>query len=141
LLNDYGFVDEPAHAHDNRWMHRPQMDWKVVSSLDKSQTPQGWIFAGVKHIIKRRKAIAAFSAKHPTRILHLVNSRLFGFARTGDAETVVCIFNFSEVPQSIPEQQLRDLGVGAFHDRLSDAPAAHESGQIHIPAYGRLWLA
>ena len=27
LFNDYDFADEPAHAHDNRWMHRPNMKW------------------------------------------------------------------------------------------------------------------
>ena len=141
LLNDYGYVDEPSHAHDNRWMHRPAMDWSVAKTLEKSQTPQAWIFQGVKHIIARRKAIAALSATHPTRILQLGNSRLFGFARAGDAETVVCIFNFSEVPQSVSEAQLRAFGVTLFHDRLADAPAPRDGGYVHILPYGRIWLA
>ena len=27
MRNDPGWAGDPAHAHDNRWMHRPLMDW------------------------------------------------------------------------------------------------------------------
>ena len=29
LRNDYDFVDDPEHADDNRWVHRPPMPWDV----------------------------------------------------------------------------------------------------------------
>ena len=29
LLNDVGWADEPEHAADNRWVHRPRMPWPV----------------------------------------------------------------------------------------------------------------
>ena len=28
--NYYDFVDDPAHADDNRWVHRPPMDWEAA---------------------------------------------------------------------------------------------------------------
>ncbi|MGB8818132.1 MAG: hypothetical protein WCC66_09465, partial [Rhizobiaceae bacterium] len=65
---------------------------------------------------------------------------LFAFARVGDAQTLVCLFNFTEVPQSISEDHLRAAGVVAFHDQLSGAPAIRANGTVHLPAYGRLWL-
>lgn len=140
LLNDYSYEDDPDHAHDNRWMHRPKMDWAMVKALTKASTPQSWIFEGVKHIIARRKAIPAFAATNPTRILHLGHNRLFAFARAGDAETIVCLYNFTEVPQSISEDLLRGAGVAAFHDRLVDAPVVRSGGHVHLPPYGGLWL-
>ena len=30
LLNDAGWADDPAHAEDNRWVHRPAMDWAAL---------------------------------------------------------------------------------------------------------------
>ena len=30
LRNDPGWAADPAHAHDNRWMHRPPMDWDAA---------------------------------------------------------------------------------------------------------------
>ena len=34
LLNDQGWADEPAHAADNRWVHRPRMPWPVPADTD-----------------------------------------------------------------------------------------------------------
>ena len=31
LRNDPAWADDPAHAHDNRWMHRPFMDWDAAA--------------------------------------------------------------------------------------------------------------
>ena len=30
MRNDPGWAGDPAHAHDNRWMHRPLMDWDAA---------------------------------------------------------------------------------------------------------------
>ncbi len=27
-LNDYGYLDNPAHQNDSRWVHRPKADWE-----------------------------------------------------------------------------------------------------------------
>lgn len=31
LLNDHGYRDDPTHAHEGRWLHRPRMDWDALS--------------------------------------------------------------------------------------------------------------
>ena len=31
LLNDASYLDEPEHADDNRWMHRPRMPWTTAA--------------------------------------------------------------------------------------------------------------
>jgi glycosidase len=28
-LNDYTYRDDPAHASDSRWVHRPRADWNI----------------------------------------------------------------------------------------------------------------
>ena len=30
LRNDPAWADDPAHREDNRWMHRPPMDWEAA---------------------------------------------------------------------------------------------------------------
>ena len=55
LLNDYGYVDYPPHAHDSRWIHRPLMDWDRVSlALAEPGSAPGRIFAGLREILARR---------------------------------------------------------------------------------------
>lgn len=30
--NDYGYLKDPDHAHDSRWIHRPRMDWALAEA-------------------------------------------------------------------------------------------------------------
>lgn len=30
LLNDHGYRDDPEHAHEGRWLHRPRMNWDAL---------------------------------------------------------------------------------------------------------------
>ncbi|MFN3432803.1 MAG: alpha-amylase family glycosyl hydrolase [Sphingomonas sp.] len=32
LLNDRSYADDPDHAHEGRWLHRPAMDWSALAS-------------------------------------------------------------------------------------------------------------
>ena len=141
LTNDYSFKDEPAHAHDNRWMHRPKMDWATVNGIEKADNAQGWIWRGTRHIIARRKKVAAFAATNPTDILQFGHERVFGFARRGDAQTIVCLLNFTEVNQSVSAEAVSRAGAVRFHDLLADKPVDTSTGQVFVPPYAALWIA
>ncbi len=134
LTNDYRFADEPAHAHDNRWMHRPKMQWGKLS------LPQAKIFEGTKHIISRRKAVASLAANNPTKIMDAGNPAIFSFLRESDDGPLLGIFNFSELWQNIPARFARNHGITNFHDALSDAKVATPKDELQIPPYGRVWL-
>ncbi len=47
LTNDYGFVDVAEHAHDNRWLHRPLMDWKKLKEAESGKGPVADLLVGV----------------------------------------------------------------------------------------------
>ncbi len=134
LTNDYSFVKEPAHAHDNRWMHRPRMQWsKLTATQDK-------IFTGTKNIIARRKAVRHLAANNPTRILDAGNAAIFAFLRESDEGPLLALFNFTELWQNVPARFAAAQGVVQFHDMLSDASVATPDGVLQIPPYGRVWL-
>ena len=134
LTNDYAFADEPAHAHDNRWMHRPRMNWARQGS------PQLKIFEGTKHIVRRRKSLGHLAASNPTQILEPQNQSIFAFLRMGDEGPLLGIFNFSEQWQNLPAAFARGHGIERFHDALSDASVMTPNDQLQIPPYGRIWL-
>ena len=97
LLNDYGYVDDPDHAHDSRWVHRPRMDWdaggggaRPARARRRGSTP------GVRHILARRRATPEFHAAHPTLIADTGQVGLFAFVRQAPTGALVCIFNFTE---------------------------------------------
>jgi amylosucrase len=116
------------------------MDWTAAGDAAKAQSPHGHIYRGTRHILARRKSIAAFSATHPTRIIDLNHRHIFAFARHGDGETVVCVFNFTEHEQMVAAERLRAEGVVRFHDLLAGDDIQADAGQLRLPPYGRVWL-
>lgn len=47
MTNDHGWALDPDHAADNRWVHRPVMDWAAVSRVQRGvDDPEAWVHAG-----------------------------------------------------------------------------------------------
>ncbi|MGR3633016.1 MAG: amylosucrase [Limimaricola soesokkakensis] len=141
LLNDYGYVDDPAHAHDSRWLHRPSMDWGTARAAQQAvDTPAGRIRAGLRHILARRAATPEFHARYPTKILRTGNTALFAFERRAPTGSVVCLFNFTDTWQNMPASWVVQHGARYLHDALSDAPVLDAHGAIALPPHGRVWI-
>ncbi|MCU7946403.1 MAG: alpha-amylase, partial [Candidatus Thiodiazotropha sp. (ex Cardiolucina cf. quadrata)] len=60
-LNNYGYMQDNNKAGDNRWMHRPNMDWEKAERRHQHGTPEQQIFDGLKKMIAVRKGIPAFA--------------------------------------------------------------------------------
>ncbi len=139
-LNDYSYRDRPEHAHDSRWIHRPQMDWHLAQFRHSDPGPAGQVFAGTKHILARRKAVPALHGAHPVQVVDLGQPGLFAFRRVAPTGVLLGLFNLTEGWKHLSEQQARELGVTRMHDALSDAPVETHYGQIALPPYARVWL-
>ncbi|CAN1556322.1 AmyA Glycosidases [Paracoccaceae bacterium] len=140
LTNDYGYLDVPEHAHDSRWIHRPKMDWKVAAHRHDGATPGAQVFWGVRHILARRRATAALHAGVPVKVVSSGVNGVFSFLRTAPTGTVLCLFNFTEGWQRVPEAWARAVGVVQMIDALSDHPVETYDGQIALPPFARVWL-
>lgn len=140
LLNDHRFGEMKEHAHDNRWLHRPVMDWKAVAAARAGQGPEAKLFAGVQHIIRRRKAVAHLAADAPTRVVNLGNTSVFAFLRLSDEGPLLGLFNFTENWTTVSGETLRKLGITAFRDLLGEGNVTLHADGLGIAPYGRLWL-
>jgi amylosucrase len=140
LPNDHGYLDNPEHAHDSRWIHRPRMDWAVAEARHSGDTPAARVFGGTKHILARRAATPALHAAVPVRVVASGNDAVFSFQRLAPTGTLLGLFNFTEHWQHIPEGWARAQGVVALHDALSDSHVETHDGQIVLPPYARVWL-
>jgi amylosucrase len=137
LLNDYGYSKVKDHAHDNRWLHRPRMNWAQARS---PQWPESELLAGVKQVIKRRKLLPELAATVPTRIVRVDAPSVFAFARLADAGTMLCIFNFSHSWIQVATQDLRAAGVQRFYDKLGENQVTLQGDVVPLAPYGRMWL-
>ncbi|WP_323770960.1 amylosucrase [Antarctobacter sp.] len=141
LLNDYGYLNNPAHAFDSRWLHRPRMDWDTaLQARLHPDSMSGRVYHGLRTILARRAAVPEFHGDIPIEILETGNSALFGFARQAPTGSVVCLFNFTENWTSVPVDWLRQHGATGLHELLSDAIIRGEDGTIALPPYARVWI-
>ncbi|RYI17975.1 MAG: alpha-amylase, partial [Acetobacteraceae bacterium] len=140
LANDYGYLTDPHHAHDSRWVHRPRMDWILAEARHAADTPSARVFRGTRHVLARRAATPALHGGVPVRVVATGNDAVFAFQRLAPTGTLLGLFNFTEHWQTLQETLVRSLGVTALHDALSDAHVESHDGQVVLPPYARVWL-
>jgi amylosucrase len=137
LLNDYSFAKVAEHQHDNRWLHRPKMDWAKVKTPN---TIVQELFSGTKHIIQTRKATPHLASNVPTKIIDTTNKKLFAFIRPADDGNLMAAFNFTNEWTNVSAELLKANGITHFKDALSGSEITPTKNQIAIAPYGKLWL-
>jgi amylosucrase len=140
MLNDRSYLDNPAQQADSRWLHRPRMDWDRVEEAADTDTVAGQVFAGTRHIMRRRAATGQLHGAVPTTVLFPDAPEVFAFSRRAPTGPVVCLFNFSERTVRVDENWLQQSGVQQMYDLLSDAPVSLDAGRLNLLPYGRVWL-
>ena len=140
LLNDYGYLTDPAHAHDSRWLHRPMMDWTGAGSRQTATTPGARVFQGVQHILRRRRETHGLHAAHPTHILPPPAISVFALRRAAPTGPILCLFNFADTWMTLPAAWLRENGVTLWYDALSDQPVGLHDDHLALPPFARVWL-
>jgi len=140
MPNDHGYLHDPDHAHDSRWIHRPRMDWGRAEGRHCGNTPAARVFEGTRRILARRAATPALHAAVPIRVVPSGSDAVLAFQRPAPTGTLLGLFNFTEGWQEVGEAWARALGVSALHDALSDRPVETRHGRIVLPPHARVWL-
>lgn len=144
-LNDDAYLDDATKAHDNRWIHRPKLDWKKAELRHQHGTPEQRIFTNIQKLIAARKTIPAFADFNNRELVEVENEHLFVFVRYNydkPKEEVLVVANFDAKPQHLNMQSLgkRRYEYSQFRDLVTgDTPAVFKD-ELVIPAYGFYWL-
>jgi amylosucrase len=96
--NDYSYLEDPGKSYDNRWMHRPVIDWKKNKRVDVEGTVEHQIFSGTQHLISVRKNLEVVGDYKNLTWLPPHNIHVAGYLRTHNNNKLYCIFNFSASP-------------------------------------------
>jgi amylosucrase len=100
--NDAHWADDPAHAADNRWMHRPPMDWEAAERRHDPATVEGRIHAGIKQLAALRRSTRAVHAQGRLEPLWTGNDHVFALRREHAGERMLLLANFSAERQEVP---------------------------------------
>ena len=99
LGNDERWADTPAHAGDNRWMHRPRMDWDAAGRRHDTATVEGRLWAGLRELMELRRSTRAAHAEAATEPFWTGNEHVFGLWRERGEDRLRLLVNFSASPQ------------------------------------------
>ncbi len=109
-LNDYTYLDDPAHERDSRWVHRPKTDWNQYEKRNIQNTIEGRVYQGLKKLIELRKQHSVFSGGE-LEIIQTENDHVLGFMRTHAGKRSVIFANFSEAPQTLASRIIEQTSV------------------------------
>jgi amylosucrase len=137
-LNDYGYVNTPAHAEDSRWLHRPAFDaarWE--QRLQPGSIPAR-LFQGIRQMVSVRKANTIFDGTQQTEWLSLNNPQIVAFWRKQPEHQLLFLANFSEFPQILH----LDIQLGSASEMVDilTHTRCDLSQPLSLQAYGQLWL-
>jgi amylosucrase len=140
MLNDMSYLDDPGLSADNRWMHRPFMNWRLAESRHNPQSPTGAIFQGLRTLIAARRRTFALHAQAATYAVWTDNVHVAGLIRMSPRGRLLILGNLSEWPQTISGERMRVLGFeGPLVEHLSQEQM--DGWQpVRLEPYQAVWL-
>ena len=137
LRNYYDFLDDPAHADDNRWVHRPPMDWEAAERRHVDGTLEHRVWHGLRHAVSVRSGLPSMDASTETEVMDPVNPGVLVFLRRSATQTMVGLYNMTPEVQKLPRWVV-SLGNWA-QDALTDERPLSDA-EIVLQPYQARWL-
>ena len=140
--NDHLWDLDPRHSDDNRWIHRPRLDWEAAERRHDVSTPQGCIFTALQALADARRSTQSLRSDAVTTVLDLdfAAPSVLAFARRHPrAAPVVVVANFGDHPVDLDLEVLWRGGTTPAAPRLA-GEARVEQDRLHLPAWGYGWF-
>ncbi|MGB3079016.1 MAG: alpha-amylase family glycosyl hydrolase [Saprospiraceae bacterium] len=93
--NDYSYISDPGKIYDNRWLHRPLIDWKKNKLVNKKGTIEQKVYSGTQKLLALRKKLLMVADTKNLTWMTPHNIHVAGYIRTQHQQRVYCLFNFS----------------------------------------------
>jgi len=109
--NDFSFQLDPAKSYDNRWMHRPKINWEKVEKRKKSGTIENLVFSQTQKLIHIRKSLPVISDQSNLEWMSPHNIHVAGYIRESKKEKFIGVFNFSDQEANLTWYAFREKGI------------------------------
>ncbi len=144
--NDMTYLDDPALAVDNRWMHRPFLDEAAAARRHDPATVEGRVFGWLTALSSARADQPALHAQGESAVLDVDSPHVLAWHRRHPRSGhFVGMVNVAEHAVTIDPKCLDGLGLdgyGELHTVLaSDGPMLVHEGRLVLSALGFVWLA
>lgn len=140
LRNDTAYRADPQLAADNRWLHRPWMDWTVAARRHDPATLEGRVYAWVQRLGAARQDVPALRGGAEGTTWDVWDSRVLAWQRWApQGGHFIGLASFAEVPTAVPLGPL--AGLRSLHPVLTGDGVEFRDGSWQLPPLGFLWLA
>ncbi|MDX6327539.1 MAG: amylosucrase [Nocardioidaceae bacterium] len=142
MRNDPDWDADPRHADDNRWIHRPRMDWGLAEQRHDPSTPTGVMFAAVCRLGQARRVTQALRSDAATRVLPLDDRHVLAYARSHPrAAPVLGLACFSDTSRTVDHDVLARAGIDEpVHLHSTTGRLDWSRGRLVLPAWGFSWI-
>jgi amylosucrase len=142
LRNDRQWEDDPARREDNRWMHRPPMDWTAAERRADPASVEGRLWDGLRRLVAARRATRAAHAQGAAEPLWTGSDHVFGLLREQAGERLLLLANFTPDRRPVDVAVVRERGL-----ELTDAaaqpdgrPLVLDGDTLVLEPFQYLWL-
>ncbi len=132
LLNDPDWAEDPAHASDNRWAHRPRMPWPA--------TDEHGISARLRHLAGVRRGLPHLHAAAPTRVLEPLDSGVFTVLRDHPRGRLLMLANVTPDLRRVRHDTVTGRVGGEHVDHLTGVPLPRDGDDLLLQPYQVVWL-
>jgi amylosucrase len=109
--NDYSYLNDPGKSYDNRWMHRPIIDWNKNEQRKKKGSLEYRIFNETKQLIQIRKALPILSDIKNITWMTPHNIHVASFVRSFEDKKLFCLFNYQAGDAYVTWYTFKEHGI------------------------------
>lgn len=110
-LNRYEYVNDPAQAHDSRWVHRPLWSEKLYAERMDPLTVTGRVFAGFRRLAEVRRSQPIFSIQ-PMTVVDSGHPSVLAFQKHDSTSLLTVLGNFAETEAVLGRERVHALLAG-----------------------------
>jgi len=142
LPSDPAWAADPAHALDNRWTHRPLMDWDLAARRHDPGSLEGRVFAAIRRLGDARRSLLALRGGGRTEILPTENHSVLCYRRVHPRSApFLALTNFSDVTQAADAGVIARAGLREpVHVHSSTGRLDISAAGIELPPWSFTWL-
>ena len=138
--NDYSYLQDPGKSYDNRWMHRPIMNWTRNEKRKEANSFEQRIFSETKKLIATRKALEVMSDTKNVTWMTPHNIHVAGFVRANENKKLYCLFNYKHTASFVTWYAFKEHGErpSVLHDHWTgqDFKVGNDNEYFVLPPYG-----
>ncbi len=138
MLNDPDWAAEPGHERDNRWCHRPRLDWAVAARRSERDAGAATLFSGLARLARIRAQLPHLHASVPAQVLEpCADIGVLAVLRRHPIGDMLELYNVTDRPAAWPADRVPATGMV---DALTGTVADVRDGAVRLLPYQAVWL-